>query len=239
MGYVDLHCHYIPGVDDGVRTLDESIALCTGMARIGYEQMIATPHIRTAMFDNRKAGLTAAFDKLQHDLAQVPGMPRLGLASEHFCDDVFFHLFETGEAMPYPGGHAALVEMPNDHLPLNVEQRLFQMSVRGVRPVLAHPERYTPLFKSTDAIERMLQMGVLAQLDVMALVGKYGKAPKKSAERMLKERVYFIASSDSHRPSDVELTQDAIKALKKLVGAEEAEELLADNPRRLLEGRLE
>jgi hypothetical protein len=162
-----------------------------------------------------------------------------GLASEHFCDDVFFDLFAAGEAMPYPGGHAALVEMPPDHFPLNVEQRLFQMNVRGVRPVLAHPERYTPLFGTTTPIERMLNMGVLPQLDVMALVGKYGRAPKKAAERMLKEDVYFIACTDSHRPDDVDIAADAIKVLKKLVGAERADELLSENPRRIIEGRIE
>lgn len=239
MGYIDLHCHYIPGVDDGVRTVEESVLLCTGLARIGFERVVATPHIRTAMFENRKPGLMAAFEQLQQTIAGTPNLPELGLASEHYCDDVFFELFNAGNAMPYPGGFAALVEMPPDQFPLNVEKRLFTMNVRGVRPVLAHPERYTPLFHDTDAIERMLDMGVLPQLDVMALVGKYGRAPKKAAERMLKEDVYFLACTDCHRPADVEVAQDAIKVLKKLVGAERAEELLSENPRSILEGRLE
>lgn len=239
MGYIDLHCHYIPGVDDGVRTVEESIRLCAGLFRIGYERVIATPHIRTAMFENNKAGLIAAFEQLQRAVETTAGLPALGLASEHFCDDVFFELFAAGNALPYPGGHAALVEMPPDHFPLNVEQRLFKMNVRGVRPVIAHPERYTPVFHGTQPLERMLGMGVLLQLDVMALVGRYGKAPKKAAERMLKEDVYFLACTDCHRPDDVDTVQDAIKTLKKLVGSERAEELLSENPRRILAGNLD
>lgn len=239
MGYIDLHCHYIPGVDDGVRTVEESVRLCVGLARIGYERVIATPHIRTAMFENNKTDLVAAFEQLKETIEGTPQLPELGLASEHFCDDVFFDLFVAGNALPYPGGRAALVEMPPDHFPLNVEQRLFTMNVRGVRPVLAHPERYTPLFHNTQPIERMLGMGVLPQLDVMALTGKYGKAPKKAAERMLKEGVYFLACTDCHRPADVEVAEDAIKLLKKLVGRERADELLSENPRRILEGRIE
>lgn len=239
MGYIDLHCHYIPGVDDGVRTVEESVLLCTGLSRIGFERVVATPHIRTAMFENRKPGLTAAFDQLRQTIEGSPNLPELGLASEHFCDDVFFDLFDAGNAMPYPGGFAALIEMPPDHFPLRVEERLFKMNVRGVRPVLAHPERYTPLFHNTDPIERMLGMGVLPQLDVMSLVGRYGRAPKKAAERMLKEGVYFLACTDCHRPADVEIAHDAIKALKKLVGADRTEELLRENPRSILEGRLE
>jgi len=238
MGYIDLHCHFIPGVDDGVRTIEESVLLCTGLARIGFERAVATPHIRTAMFENRRAGLIAAFEQLRQTIVGTPNLPELGLAAEHYCDDVFFDLFNSGDAMPYPGGFAALVEMPPEQFPLNVEQRLFKMNVRGVRPVLAHPERYTPLFRNSDPIERMLGMGVLLQLDVMSLVGKYGRAPKKAAERMLKEDVYFIACTDTHRPADVEVALDAIKTLKKLVGAERAEELLSENPRCILEGRL-
>ncbi len=239
MGYVDLHCHYIPGVDDGVRTLDESVRLCVGLARVGFERAIATPHIRTAMFDNRKDGLTQAFNQLLQTIAGTPQLPELGLGCEHFCDDVFFELFSTGQALPYPGGHAALIELPPDQFPVNLAQRLFQMNVRGVRPVLAHPERYTPLFSSTAPIERLLEMGVLPQLDLMALTGKYGRAPKKAAERMLKEDVYFLACTDSHRPEDVEVVDDAIKLLKKLVGRERADELLSEHPRQILEGTFE
>jgi len=239
MGYIDLHCHYIPAIDDGVRTVEEGVRLCVGLARIGYERVVATPHIRTAMFENRKPGLTEAFKTLQATIAGTPQLPELGLACEHFCDDVFFNLFDAGESLPYPGGHAALIELPPDHIPLHVEKRLFTMNVRGVRPVLAHPERYTPLFGSTAPLERMLEMGVLPQLDMMALVGKYGRAPKKAAERMLKEDVYFLAATDCHRPADVELAQDAIKQLKKLVGAERAEELLAEHPRAILDGTFE
>lgn len=239
MGYIDLHSHYIPGVDDGVRTVEESVRLCVGLARIGYELVIATPHIRTAMFDNRKAGLTAAFDTLVTTITGTPQLPELGLACEHFCDDVFFDLFEVGQALPFPGGHAALIELPPDQFPLNLAQRLFKMNVRGVRPVLAHPERYTPLFSSTAPLQGLLDIGVLPQLDVMALTGKYGRAPKKAAERMLKEDVYFLACSDAHRPADVEIVEDAIKLLKKLVGQERAGELLSENPRRILEGALD
>ena len=120
-----------------------------------------------------------------------------------------------------------------------MEQRFFQMNVRGVRPVLAHPERYVPLFRKTDPIERMLDMGVLPLMDVMSLVGRYGRKPRKAAERMLDEGVYYAVCSDSHRPADVEVVEKAIARLHELVGPEEAYELLAENPRRILEGTAE
>lgn len=238
-GYVDLHCHYLAAVDDGVRTEEEGARLCQELARIGYRRVVATPHMRSDMFDNDKSALVASFERFAAQHGARPGMPELGLGAEHYCDDAFFERFERGEALAYPGGHAALVELPSEHVPVRIEQRMFRMLIKGVRPVLAHPERNAGLFKSTAPIERLIEMGVLPLLDVMSLVGKYGRSPKKAAERMLEEDVYFAACSDSHKPEDVEHVADGIERLRKLVGRELAGELLGDNPRRILEGDLD
>lgn len=239
MSYVDLHCHYLPGIDDGVRTMDEAFALLTGLSSIGYSKVIATPHIRTAMFDNRRPGLERAYRELLAIGADLPGLPDTGLAAEHYYDDVFWQLFATDEAMLYPGGKAALVELHYEMWPMGLETRFFEMQVRGVRPVLAHPERYARLFRSTDALDPALEVGCVALLDVMALVGRYGRASRRAAERMLDEGVYYAACSDAHRPSDVELVAQGIERLRTLVGNQEADELLADNPARILAGTVE
>lgn len=239
MNYVDLHCHYVPGVDDGVRTMDEAFALLRGLRSIGYERVIATPHIRTAMFDNRRPGLERAYRELVDAGAGSPDLPETGLAAEHYCDDVFWDLFTRGKAMPYPGGKAALVELHYEIWPLRLEERFFEMLVRGVRPVLAHPERYAALFRKTDPLDPMLEVGTVALLDLMSLVGRYGRAPRRAAERMLDEGVYYAACSDAHRPSDVPLVAEAIERLRALVGDEEADALLADNPARILNGTVE
>lgn len=238
-GYVDLHCHYIPAIDDGVRTFEEGVRLVTGLSQVGYDTVVATPHIRTAMFENRKPGLEAAFEEFARLTADVPGMPTLGLGAEHFFDDVFWQLFSDHQSVPYPGGKAALVEFPADSFPMRVEERFFQMNVRGVRPVLAHPERYAVLWKRTDPLDPLLDVGVLPLLDVMSLTGKYGRNPRKAAERMVEEGAYYAACTDCHRPGDVEIVSEAIDRLRRLVGEDEAYELLAVNPRNILEGTIE
>jgi protein-tyrosine phosphatase len=238
-GFVDLHCHYLPSVDDGVRTLDEGLSLLQGLRSIGYETVVATPHIRTAMFDNRRPELERAFRELVAIAEGLPGLPTLGLSAEHYCDDVFWQLFSRGEALPYPGGKAALVELHYEIWPVRLEERFFEMQVRGVRPVLAHPERYAALFRTTDPLDPMLEVGTVALLDVMSLVGRYGRASQRAAERMLEEGVYYAACSDAHRPTDVPVVQQAIDRLRALVGPAEADELLGENPRRILSGRVE
>jgi protein-tyrosine phosphatase len=238
-GLVDLHCHYLPGIDDGVRTFDEGVALCRALAAAGYAVVAATPHIRTAMFDNEKADLMQRFERFAQQASDEADLPQLTLGAEHFCDDRFWELFEQGQVLPYGGGKALLIELPPDAVPVRLGDRCFRMQVRGMLPVIAHPERYTPLFASTAPIERLIEMGVPCLLDLMSLVGKYGRKPKHTAERMLEEGAYYAACSDCHRPDDVEHVAKAIERLTRLVGAEHALELLRDHPRAILQGKVQ
>ena len=237
-GYIDLHCHYLPGIDDGVRSAEEGVALCRALAELGFGAVVATPHMRTAMFENTKARIHEVFTRFHDDTSGNEGLPELHVASEHYLDDVFWARFEAGAIVPYPGGHAALVELPPESFPLGLERRFFEMNVRGIRPVLAHPERYAPLFRGSAAIAPLVALGVLPLLDLMSLVGHYGRAPKRAAERMLDEGVYFAACSDAHKPADAPRVGEAIDRLRARIGPDGADALLRTNPRRVLEGRL-
>ena len=146
-------------------------------------------------------------------------------------------LLQSGGLLPYPGGKSILIEFGYDSLPVNVERVAYMLALKNLRPVIAHPERCAPLFKRTAPIDKLLDQDVGLQLDVMALIGKYGRSPCAAAERMVEEGVYTIAASDAHRPEDAVGVGKAIERLYKLVGDEEAELLLADNPRRLLQGQ--
>lgn len=237
-GYVDLHVHYVPGVDDGARSDDEGLSLCRELAALGYERLVATPHMRLGMFDNKRPALEAAFARFAA-LAEAAGLPvQLGLGSEQHCDAGLLDELGRGGLLPYPGARAILVEFAYDSFPVAVEQLLFKLAVKRLRPVLAHPERYAPLYKRTDPLDRLLDQDVAMQLDLLSLVGKYGRATQRAAERMLEEGVYTIAASDAHGPADAALLARALVRLEELVGKAEAQLMLADNPRRLLQGEV-
>lgn len=234
-GYVDLHCHYVPGVDDGVRTLDESLRVLSGLQAIGYTEVVATPHIRTAMFENRRPALEKSFAELI-SILDAPKLPRLSLAAEHFCDDVFFNLLASDQVLPYRGAHTILIEFRYEAWPRKIEEQLFRMQVKGLRPLIAHPERYNALFDRTDPLDPLLEVGAMTLLDTMSLMGKYGDRPRRAAERMLEEGAYDAACSDTHRPEDVDVMAKAIERLRALVGKDECQALLSDRPRGMLDG---
>jgi protein-tyrosine phosphatase len=235
-GLCDLHCHYVPSVDDGVSSVADGLALCRRLADIGYTTVVATPHMRTGMFDNDKQQLSAAYEAFLAAVAGEAGLPELGLGCEHFFDDTFLARLGRGETLPYPGGHAALIEFSPDRLPLGLDEVLFRMRVRGVRAVIAHPERYAPMWSSSDPLEHLVERGSLALLDTMSLTGKYGRRSRLAAERMLEDDLYFAACSDSHKPSDVDTVAEGIARLVELCGAEVAQELLCEHPRQILAG---
>lgn len=234
-GFVDLHCHWIAGIDDGARTPEESLAMLRGLKAIGYERVVATPHMRPGMFDNDVAMLTDAFNKLKPHLENSEGaLPEIGLASEHYFDDVVFRRLTSGQALPYPGKKAALVELPTQTFPARVHERLLDVKRAGLIVVLAHPERYRPVWENVSVLEPLLDVGVRLQLDICALVGKYGKKAQETAEILIGEEAYEIGSSDAHKPADVEVVAKAIARLTQLVGADETQRLLSTAPRALL-----
>lgn len=238
-GFIDLHCHWVAGIDDGARTPADSIALLTALHRAGFDTVVATPHMRPGMFDNTQDSLRRAYDATVAAIAREPGLPRLMLSSEHFFDDIVFQRILAGAALPYPGGHAALVEFPTRSFPARVGHRFFDLMRRQIRPVLAHPERYEPVWKDRSALDPLLDGGALLLLDVAALAGKYGRAPRRAAEELLENGYYYAACSDAHKASDVAEVARGIEILETLVGKEEAAFFLSEGPLSILEGRVE
>lgn len=235
-GFIDLHCHWVAGIDDGARTSSDSIGMLRALRAIGFDHVVATPHMRPGMFDNTSEDLARAFRASCAALADEPDLPRLGLSSEHWLDDVVLERVSAGLGAPYPGGHAALFELAPGPFPPRLANRFYELTRRKLRPVLAHPERYEPVWRDPEVLEPLIDVGVLLQLDVAALAGKYGRAPRRAAERLLEDGSYYLACSDAHKPADVDDVKAGIAALFKQAGEEEATFLLRDGPMGILKG---
>jgi protein-tyrosine phosphatase len=237
-GFVDLHCHWIPGIDDGVSDVAESLTLLRGLAALGFERVIATPHMRPGLFDNDRPALLAAFALVEGQLAGEGGLPARGLSSEHFFDEIVFQRLLDGQGVPYPGERAVLVEFRTSAFPPGLEQRLAQIRRHGLTPVIAHPERYQPVWQDPERLERLLDAGAVALLDVAALAGKYGAMPERCARALLERGLYHAACSDAHRPADLAPVGQGIAALRAEYGQAELDALLGSGPREILEGRI-
>ena len=129
-GFVDLHSHFIPGIDDGARTKDEGVELLRALKGCGFERVIATPHMRPRLFDNTKEQLVEAFATFERSIEGEAGLPEIGLSSEHYFDELVFQRLLDGNGLPYPGGNAVLLEFYDmDFMPA-VANRLFDLRRR-------------------------------------------------------------------------------------------------------------
>lgn len=232
--YVDLHCHFIPGVDDGARTFEDAVAMLTGLEGLGFDHVIATPHIRPGLFDNGAGNLREAYASLLTSFGQREDLPRTELSAEHYFDDVVFRRIMADEVLPYPAAGAILLEFYDSEFPLSIDHRLADICRKGLIPVIAHPERYRPIEKHPEILERLLDLGAVALLDVAALVGKYGRRAAKTSEMLLERGLYGAACSDAHSPKDLPQVAAGMEWLARHYGDDEVLELFSVGPRDLL-----
>ena len=235
--YIDLHCHFVAAIDDGPQTTDQGLQMLRALRAAGFDTVIATPHMRPGLFDNLRQDLERAYSSMLREIAETRDLPRVELSCEHYFDDTVFNRLIGGEALPYPGGRAALLEFYDIDFPLSVQQRLSDLLRRGMLPVIAHPERYRCLWGSPEKLERLVDAGAVALLDTAALVGKYGRETRRCAEKLLELGLYHAACSDAHRPADVAEVQAGMRLVEERYGPDELDQLYRSGPRDILEGR--
>ena len=208
-----------------------------GLRSLGFTQVVATPHMRPGMFDNERQALETAFAGfLPHVVGRA--VPELSLSSEHYFDELVYERLLKGDALPYPGGRAVLLEFYEIDFPPYIEQRLVDLRRRRLLPVIAHPERYRKFWDAPEALERLVDQGVGALLDCMALVGKYGRRPQRAAEELLERELYQAACTDLHRPADLATVEKSLRLIEKRYGKDEIQFLFDEGPRALLAGSL-
>jgi len=191
------------------------------------------------MFDNERRDLEHAYAQMLPHVMQAGLDVQLGLSCEHFFDDVVYGRIMSGQGLAYPGERAVLVEFAGDHLSSALLEGLFDIRRKGMRPVIAHPERYRACFGDLTLMEDWVDRGLVLLMDGGAMVGKYGRAPQKAAERMLEAGLYYAVCSDAHRPEDVAQVVAGLERIRALVGDEEFDFLLKEGPHRVLTGTVD
>lgn len=194
----DMHSHLLPGIDDGSPDVETSIALIREMKALGYKKFITTPHIMQDMYKNTPSTITAALDQLKEGLLQENMQVDIHAAAEYLLDDNFDQLLEKDEPLLTLKDNLVLVEFSFVSPPINAQEKLFQMQIKGYRPVLAHPERYNYLAKNREFYETLKNAGCLFQLNLLSLTGYYGKPTIELANYLLSKDYVDLVGTDLH-----------------------------------------
>ncbi len=232
MGFFDLHLHLLPQIDDGARTMEDALAMARVLTGLGFTHAAPSPHNRTE-YAPREVAATR-LEEVRAALSTAGIALELAVNSENqFVDE---KLLESGR--PLAGGSTMLIEAPYT-TPLSVlPDIVFQLKLKGITPLIAHPERCLEFERKGRAAE-LVNGGALLQLDIAALVGRYGPMAKKLARQFLDDGLYEIAASDMHSPIGADKwLAESLKALEKAVGSAGLQTLLSTNPAALLKGEM-
>ena len=192
-GFTDWHSHILPGVDDGVQTMEEALQILKKYEELGVKEVWLTPHIMEDI-PNTTAHLKERFTELQ---TSYQGNVRLHLAAENMLDNLFEERLEKNDLLPI-GEHKdhLLVETSYFNPPMGLYNILQHIQSKGYYPILAHPERYTYMGK--EDYRKLTSLGIQLQLNLLSLLGIYGEEAKQKAKWVLKEKMYNYVGTDIH-----------------------------------------
>jgi len=217
---VDLHTHLVPGADDGSRGPVETIVMARGLAALGVRRVHLTPHQFRYGNDFAPAELNDMPARVSAMLAAAGIALEVVAGAEYCCGERFARALESGEELctfEHGGRPHVLVEFPLDRPPAGVRRVAGALARRGIRPVLAHPERYASLGAGLDRMLSWNDAGWLFQLNLTSLAGAHGREAKRRARRLCALGRYAFAGSDIHRPWDLERVRRAHALLRETV----------------------
>lgn len=199
----DIHSHLLPGVDDGVRSMAESLRVIRGFYQLGYRRLITTPHVSESYPHNTTASLREGHAALLAELKREGMDIRVDIGAEYMVDMRLKEMLKQGHDLLTWDNHI-LVETSFHTLQWIVDEVIFELQSRGLEVVLAHPERYPYFFKDQSVLKAMKQRGVLMQVTLGSLTGQYGEQPMKMARKFLADGWVDFLGSDAHHEGHLE-----------------------------------
>lgn len=213
-GMTDWHSHLLPGVDDGFRSMQDTLEALHFMEKAGVKNIWLTPHIMED-YPNETEFLKERFAELKNE---YKGAIHLNLASENMLDSLFEERLQNSDLLPIgEEGRFLLVETSYFNPPMNLEETLESIMSKGFFPLLAHPERYR--YMDEEDYKRLKDMGVRFQGNYFSLVGAYGETARKKLDWMLKNAMIDVVGSDIHRLSAMQKVLDSRPGKKKSLDA--------------------
>lgn len=235
--YIDLHNHFLPGVDDGLSKMEETLIGLRKAVSEKISRLCFTPHIWEGKYPNSPQKLLEVFAAVKEAARDIP--IKLHLASEVFYSHSLSDDYGRGLYLPYgEKKRYLLVEFSTAVLPAGAEEGLYKLMLQGVEPVIAHPERYSYAQRKIETLFNFARNQAPMQVTTQAITGSLGSKAQKTALKLLDMGLVSFVASDAHdfikRPL---LFREAVRILDRRYGHTAARLLTMENPKRVLEGR--
>lgn len=207
----DMHSHLIPGIDDGAKTVEKSVAYIKVLQKLGFKKIITTPHIMGEYYPNTPETIQAGLVTLKNALAKEKIDLPIEVAAEYFIDDFFVELLDKEAPLLTLTGNRLLIEFSTFAPPANFQEILFRLKTMGYQPILAHPERYVYYTNQFDIFQEFKAKGCTLQVNLLSLIGHYGNVQKKLAHRLMKANLIDFAGTDLHHSGHIEALEKVLQ----------------------------
>ncbi len=204
-----MHSHLLPGLDDGVQTLEQAEEIIVNFIKLGYTHLITTPHVMSDVYKNSAKGILEKLQELKNYLNHKNIVISLSAAAEYYLDEALFKMIETDQPMLTFGQKYLLFETNFITEPFNLKEFIFLATTRGYKLVLAHPERYLYLQNNFLKVQDLLDRGVLLQLNINSITGYYSKPVQKMAFKLIDKGWIHWLGSDCHHLQHAKLMTEA------------------------------
>lgn len=218
-----MHSHLLPGIDDGLQQLEQTVDFMRDLQALGYSKLICTPHVLSDLYRNNPATILPKLALVKDALEDAEVDIAVDAAAEYMIDHEFTELitYSKKEDLLTIGGDYILVEMSYLSPAPNFEKVIFDLRMLGLQPILAHPERYSYYHDQFRQYERFKELGCRLQVNLLSLSGAYGSNVKKIAEKLFKNKLVDFLGTDMHHDRHLSM-------LKKLAARKDFYELVAD-----------
>jgi len=208
---VDIHSHLIPNIDDGSKSIEESLILLEGMQKLGYEKVITTPHIMLDSYKNTPNIINSALSTLQKASKSKGLTIQIEASAEYYLDEGFENIIKNRAFIPIENQYI-LLETSYLSKPMQLEDTIFSITSLGYTPILAHPERYRYIKDFSIEYARLKELGVLFQVDLNSIEGYYGKNAKDKFKFLSNHGMIDFLGSDVHNEKQLKLLSKVFKS---------------------------
>jgi protein-tyrosine phosphatase len=196
--YTDVHSHLLPGIDDGVKTIEESIEVIQKLSSLGFKKLITTPHIMSDYYKNTPEIINTKLKEVRTALTSTDIQIEIEAAAEYYLDENFHKKIVNKEELLTFGDNYVLFETSFTVQPLLLKEIVFLLNSNGFKPVFAHPERYQYLQENRGLLIELIDQGLLFQLNALSFVGYYSKQVQKIAKELVERNAVAFIGSDCH-----------------------------------------
>lgn len=212
----DMHSHLLPGIDDGSPDCDTSMELIDGLEQLGFNRFITTPHILWDLYKNDTASITSAHNELQQALRAAGRSVSIRAAAEYYLDEHVDELLEKQEPLRTIKDNWVLIEFSFVAPPFDLSEKLFNLQIKGYKPVLAHPERYAYFSAKKNVYDELKEQGCYFQLNLLSLAGYYGKIPQELANYLVKKKYVDLLGTDLHHSRHLHALRSSFSVMDQI-----------------------